>query len=494
MCHVENIAHTRILLGLPLLAFSLSLLLFLLLLVRRLEHNTAGVFGGALYYDSCIKLDKSCFLQGVGPLSGSRAVLLRNNRARAGGAVYVECREIGNHCAEAFGADNRIGTLPKLPKVEFAGNAAFSYGNDVATKGVSMAWHERGTTSIIELVPGQRPLSLAVKLFDSQGSLVKGSEDIIEVLICAVTDACTLSSASVPAVNQGFDFVTGLSNIKTNVECAAMSDMEMVTEMLFQIRVIGAEFIPKVSGRIRCMMCRRGQRMVTYPSRGTWSCEVCGPDTYNLNPLTGKCLVCPSSATCVNGVPIFGASTVRGAIKMEMAAGSSDDETRDALADKMGIEVWHILLAQLSSQRSSQKIEFTFVSNTTQIVDLTARLKSLGAELGDPEPLGPQLAAGEVWEEVDGSFLLRSCPPGHQLLNVTAGGSLDKNAQRCLPCKPNTYIIDQMFPCQKCPKGATCPNGVAFLSNAAGSEWTDQPAADGGLQKRILSCPAGERG
>ena len=93
------------------LFLSLSfLLLLLLLLARRLEHNAAGVFGGALYYDSCSKLDKSCFVQGVGPLSGSRAILLRNNRARAGGAVYVECSNMGRPCAEAFNASNKIGT------------------------------------------------------------------------------------------------------------------------------------------------------------------------------------------------------------------------------------------------------------------------------------------------------------------------------------------------------------------------------------------------
>ena len=106
----ENITLTRLLLGLQLLSFSLSFLLLLLLLVRRLEHNAAGVFGGALYYDSCSKLDKSCFVQGVGPLSGSRAILLRNNRASAGGAVYVECSNMGRSCAEAFNASNKIGT------------------------------------------------------------------------------------------------------------------------------------------------------------------------------------------------------------------------------------------------------------------------------------------------------------------------------------------------------------------------------------------------
>ena len=68
---------------------TLGLVLILTSFICRLEHNTAGGLGGALYYDSCSKLDRTYFVQGVEPLSGSRAILLRHNRARAGGAVYV---------------------------------------------------------------------------------------------------------------------------------------------------------------------------------------------------------------------------------------------------------------------------------------------------------------------------------------------------------------------------------------------------------------------
>ena len=88
-------------------------------------------------------------------------------------------------------------------------------------------------------------------------------------------------------------------------------------------------------------------------------------------------------------------------------------------------------------------------------------------------------------------FLLRSCPPGHQLINTTNDGALDVDGQRCSKCQPNTYIVDQMRPCVKCPKGATCLDGVQFVSNAPGSEWEMERAYNGGLQRRIASCPAG---
>ena len=309
--------------------------------MRRLEHNTAGVFGGALYYDSCNKLDKSCFVQGVGLLSGSRAILVRNNSARAGGAVFVECDNIGVSCAEAFGENNKIGSLPELPKVEMAGNSASAYGNNIATKATTMLDRE-ANRSIIELVPGQELLSVAVKLYDSQGSLVKGSGQIIEMIICPdLKGACTALSASLPAVIQGFNSQTGLGNIQASVECALAGQVRMST-MLFSIRVVGADHINKISGRVLCNMCKKGQRMITHTSRGTWSCETCLPGSYSVEPLTGVCFVCPSSATCVNGVPIFGALTAMGVIEMELAEGSSDGKIRDALAIRVGIEVWQI--------------------------------------------------------------------------------------------------------------------------------------------------------
>ena len=472
-------------------------------------------------------------MQGVEPLSGSRAILLRNNRARVGGAVYVQCSDIGSACTEAFGAGNKIGALPHLPKVEFSGNAASSYGNTVATKAVSMVW--QGNTSILELVPGQQPLSLAVKLFDSQGSLVKGSEDIIEVLICPVTAVeCTVVSASIPPINQGFNFLTGLSSIEAAVECDAISKVEMVTEMSFQIRVIGAEYIPRVSGRILCNMCKTGQRLITHDSRGTWSCEVCAPGTYNVNPFTGECLACPSAAVCLHGVPIFEASKATGTIEMELP----DGDLQQALAVKIGVEAWQLTVLPL--RRGPATVSFELVAGAAQMSELAAA----GLELGNIKPIGPQAAEGEVWEEVNGQFLLRSCPPGHQLLNTTADGALDVESQRCLPCPPNTYIIDQKYPCQKCPKGIRaaaswsprlllclsvsvclstvlslflfprplslslsvapprpppyCPDGIQFIPNdwsevgkQNGSTWELAPNADGSRSYRVIDCPSG---
>ena len=379
-----------------------------LLLACRLEHNTAGGLGGALYYDSCNKLDKSCMVQGVGPLSSSRAILLRDNSARAGGAIFVECKDMGSICTESFGEGNKIGALPDLPKVEFARNSASSYGNTLATKAVSMVWHDQPNTSLIDLVPGQQPLSLTVQLVDSQGNFVKGSKDIIEVLVCPTTgneDVCTFSSASLPAVNQGFDPLTGLSVIEVAVECTTMGSQMMS----FQVLVIGATYIPMISGRIQCNMCTKGQRMVRHASRDTWSCERCVTGTYNVEPLTGKCLVCPSSAACVNGIVLFEASSVRGTIEMELDDGMRDETARHALAARIGVEVWQIMVltAQVEQQRRTRRIEFTIVAEMAQISELASRIPSEieGVELDKPERFGPQIAKGEVWEVIEGQTL-----------------------------------------------------------------------------------------
>jgi len=117
----------------------------------QLEHITAGWSGGAIYYDSCLKLNKACFAQGIGNQSSSRAVLLRHNKARAGGAVFVECQDLGSKCTEAFSDANKIGALPLLPKAEFTNNTASIYGNTITTKPFRMELRQRELLTVVDL-------------------------------------------------------------------------------------------------------------------------------------------------------------------------------------------------------------------------------------------------------------------------------------------------------------------------------------------------------
>jgi len=99
-----------------------------------------------------------------------------------------------------------------------------------------------------------------------------------------------------------------------------------------------------------------------------------------------------------------------------------------------------------------------------------------------------------VWEYVEskGTFLLRSCPPGHRLVNATAGGTFSPTLQVCHPCGVHFYVVEgnNGDACQECPVGSWCPDGAQFLPTTPGSEWENKVTANG-LQKRIVSCPPG---
>jgi len=337
---------------------------------------------------------------------------LGHNTASAGGAIYVECQDLGT-CAVVFAGNNTNGVLPQLPKVEFTGSKSSAYGNYIATKPSRMEWNYKDDLSIqdsIILIPGQQPLALSVKLFDSvgqpEGSLVVGSEDVIELLICPITadsDGCTFSSASIPALNKGFDRLTGISSVKQDVECALGQ-----TEMAFQVRVSGADHLGKMIGVFVCQHCDIGQRRVLNDAKRTWKCEACGTDKYSANPSnvaeSGLCLACPPSATCVHGAPpIFGASKVRGAIEMELLAGITEDYAiRQAVAAKLGVGASKIVLFdQVLQRRNMKKISFELVAETGQMAALTSRLAiCCGAVFSSDVKSVSLQTEGEKWEQV----------------------------------------------------------------------------------------------
>jgi hypothetical protein len=88
------------------------------------------------------------------------------------------------------------------------------------------------------------------------------------------------------------------------------------------------------------------------------------------------------------------------------------------------------------------------------------------------------------------NYVLKLCPPGHQLINSSAG-VFNPTLQQCAACGAAKYIVDREAPCMDCPKGALCPDGAQFLPLAVGSVWEEVRASNGGIQKRLVQCPAG---
>jgi hypothetical protein len=103
------------------------------------------------------------------------------------------------------------------------------------------------------------------------------------------------------------------------------------------------------------------------------------------------------------------------------------------------------------------------------------------------------------------TYVLQSCPPGHQLINTT-NGVFNPTLQRCQACGTGFYIIDSSGPCLKCPKGALpdgCEDGSQLVptdwgevgGKEQGSKWEDvYEDIDGegaAMRRRLVECPAG---
>jgi hypothetical protein len=86
-------------------------------------------------------------------------------------------------------------------------------------------------------------------------------------------------------------------------------------------------------------------------------------------------------------------------------------------------------------------------------------------------------------------FLLIDCPKGHALISSSNGLTFSQQAQQCIPCGKEQYIINtssSLFHCQPCPAGAQC-NGSDLTSRVQGGIWTVSSIG----QYILESCPPG---
>ena len=183
-----------------------------------------------------------------------------------------------------------------------------------------------------------------------------------------------------------------------------------------------------------------------------------------------------------------------GKISLELPPGISDEEKRRAVGEALGVDPSMIVFPAGRRRRSSE-ISFEIVGDASAIASLEQSLSAKG--IATAVAASESAAAdGEVWEEVDGVFLLRQCPAGRLLINV----SIDQ--QRCQDCEANAYLMKGSTECVKCAAGAYClPDAclqpgcplddVNFRPRAPGSSWQPQVRLDGSVALRVVACPAG---
>ena len=95
-----------------------------------------------------------------------------------------------------------------------------------------------------------------------------------------------------------------------------------------------------------------------------------------------------------------------------------------------------------------------------------------------------------TWKEVDGIFILTSCPEGFELINSTDGtskGVFSNDAQECRACLPDQYILNpNTDTCQNCPPGLSCTGTSSVVPVIQGSTWVKKQGI-----YLLTGCPTG---
>jgi len=84
----------------------------------------------------------------------------------------------------------------------------------------------------LTLIPGQDALSLEVRLYDDTGSLVRGTDDVIEVRICNTSGVCSTKNGIVPSSYIGFNPASGIAQVEARVECPTGNDTAVFEAVL----------------------------------------------------------------------------------------------------------------------------------------------------------------------------------------------------------------------------------------------------------------------
>jgi predicted outer membrane repeat protein len=308
--------------------------------------NYAAGKGGAVYRDSCDTGSfrrSSCFIDGGASQTGSdpaQQIVFNSNIAGiAGGAVYVECTTFGPACTQLL---NNTVHLPfsrgEEYKVYFESNQAGGWGNDLATAPAKIDFvrsNEQSTVSDSvgpgksrqlsstpsdsdnadfslldskspQYIPGLESMNFTVVLFDNRSMIVRDSENVIRVRVCAsVADGgCTDDATSlIPVPFFPFDPDSGLCRVAGDhpIVCAIGRSAVDV-----HFSVAGA-VIPPLVAKVKCLLCPEGSSHLEDSVRGIWKCVFCLASQYIIdsNNPAHRCQNCPTGGTC-NGSVLVG--------------------------------------------------------------------------------------------------------------------------------------------------------------------------------------------
>ena len=223
-------------------------------------------------------------------------MLCKPRAARAGGGVYMSCEHLPVSCRKQMmkTIGLPVGTGSSI-LAQFAFNTAAKYGNDIATESSILSFVG---SQQFRYVPGQESLNFTVGMLDSVGELVVGSDDIVRVSICALSNPiCDDVSSLVLVGFYPFSPDFGLSRIlqKQTVLCS-LSDSSVVA----RLSLVAAPEVLPLTAKIDCLPCQPGQSRTENQQYGTWSCTKCQSGEYVVDPNNPafRCQQCPQGAIC----------------------------------------------------------------------------------------------------------------------------------------------------------------------------------------------------